>query len=153
MVVASLFAVDHFYQGRRYAHAPFFTKSYRWARATTDARVGLVGTFLQYPLTGNDVSNHESFLDARTSDLQVAPPFRDCATWRRTVNRRRLDYVLVTTPGYPVASVATAPERAWTESDPAARLVLTDRTGSARAWLYRLHGPLDPAGCPSAPAG
>ena len=63
------------------------------------------------------------------------------------------DYVLVTTPGYPVASVATAPERAWTESDPAARLVLTDRTGSARAWLYRLHGPLDPAGCPSATAG
>ena len=153
IVVVAFFALQHVYQGRRYAHAPFLTKTYRWARDTTDARVGLVGVTLQYPLAGKDLSNHVSFLDARTHDLEFAPPIRDCATWRRTINRRRLDYVLITTQGYPLPAFGPAPERAWTETDPAARLVRTEKTGSAGAWVYRLHGRLDPAGCPSVPPG
>jgi hypothetical protein len=67
-----------------------------------------------------------------------------------TVNSKRLDYVLVTTPGYPVGQTSTAREQRWTATDPAARLVLTERDRNARAWLYQLRGRLDPSACPTA---
>ena len=151
VIVGGLLSLQTFYLDRRYTNAPFLTKSYVWARDAEDERVGLVGTFLQYPLTGNDISNRVQYLDQRTSDHDPSTSIVDCTSWRRTLNRERLDYVIVTTPGFPIESTAPAPQRAWTEDDPAARLVLTDKEGEARAWLYELNGRLDPSTCPPVP--
>jgi hypothetical protein len=150
LLVGALFALQHFYVDHRYRNAPYLPNTFRWARTVHDARIGIVGTLLQYPLTGNDASNHEEILENRTSDLD-AKPIKDCVTWRETVNRKRLDYVLVTTGGYPVGQTATPREQGWTATDPAARLLLTDRDGKGRrAWLYQVQGPLDPSACPAA---
>ena len=129
------------------APRPYLANTFVWARNARDERIGLVGTVLHYPLTGNDISNHVETLELRTSDL-AATRIRDCATWRETVNRKQLDYVLVTTGGYPVGQTSTAREERWTATDPAAWLVLTDRDGKARAWLYQVQGRLDPSACP-----
>jgi hypothetical protein len=149
LLVGGLLALQHFYVDHRYRDAPYLANTFEWARNTRDERIGVVGTVLQYPLTGSDSSNHVEILELRTSDL-AATPIRDCETWRETVNRERLDYVLVTTGGYPVGQTSTARAQRWTATDPAARLVLTDRDGKARAWLYQLQGRLDPSACPSA---
>jgi hypothetical protein len=148
LLVGGLFALQHFYVDHRYRDAPYLTNTFGWARNARDERIGLVGTILQYPLTGNDISNHVEILEDRRSDLE-ATPIRDCATWRETVNRERLDYVLVTTRNYPIARASTAREQRWTATDPAARLVLTDREKGGSAWLYELRGRLDPSACPS----
>jgi hypothetical protein len=149
LLVGGLLALQHFYVDHRYRDAPYLANTFEWARNTRDERIGVVGTVLQYPLTGSDSSNHVEILELRTSDL-AATPIRDCETWRETVNRERLDYVLVTTGGYPVGQTSTARAQRWTATDPAARLVLTDRDGKARAWLYQLQGRLDPSACPRA---
>jgi hypothetical protein len=152
IAVGGLLALQHLYLERRYVNAPFMTKTYRWAQANSDERIGLVGTFLQYPLTGKQISNHVGYLDDRTGGLQYSEPIADCASWRRAVNRERLGYVVITSPGFPLPVAPTAREKGWTETDPAAELVRTDRMGKSSAWLYRLHGRLDPASCPKPPA-
>lgn len=148
IAVGGLLALQHAYLDRRYVNAPFMTKTYRWAQAHGDERIGLAGTFLQYPLTGKQISNHVGYLDDRTGGLQYSEPIADCASWRRAVNRERLGYVVITTPGFPLPVAPTAREKGWTETDPAAELLRTDRMGKSSAWLYRLHGRLDPATCP-----
>jgi hypothetical protein len=152
IIVVGLLSLQHVYLERRYVDSPFMTRTYRWAQAHDDVRIGLVGTFLQYPLTGKRISNHVQYLDNRTGDLQKPGPMRDCATWRRAVNRQHLGYVVITSTGFPLAVSPTAREQVWTETDPAAQLVRTDRMGRSRAWLSRLHGRLDPARCPKTPA-
>jgi hypothetical protein len=147
LFIGGLFALQHFYVDHRYRNAPYLAKTFAWAGNVHDKRIGLVGTVLQYPLTGDDDSNYVEILEHRTSDLE-ATPIKDCVTWRETANRARLDYVLVTTPAYPIRKVSTAREQGWVSTDPAARLVLTDHDGKATAWLYRLQGPLDPSTCP-----
>ncbi len=120
VVFVALLVLQGFYVSRRYADAPFFPKTYRWARDQHGKRIGLVGTFLQYPFTGNRVSNHVQYLAERRSDLESSTTITTCRAWRRAVDRQDLDFVIVTTPGYPVAGGLAAPERSWTESDPRA---------------------------------
>jgi hypothetical protein len=148
LLVGGLFALQHFYVDHRYRNAPTFARTFAWARNAHDERIGLVGTVSQYPLTGNDISNYVEILEHRTSDL-VATPIRDCVTWRDTVNREQLDYVLVTMQTYP-ASAPAAREQRWTATDPAAKLVVKGGHGRTRAWLYQVVGSLDPSACPKA---
>ncbi len=43
-------------------------------------------------------------------------------------------------------------EADWTRSDPAAHLMIEDSNPGTHAWLFRIDGKLDPAGCPAPPA-
>jgi hypothetical protein len=149
LLVGGLFALQHFYVDHRYRDSPYLTNTFRWARNARDERIGLVGTVLQYPLTGNDISNQVEILEHRTSDLE-ATPITDCATWRETVNRKRLDYVLVTTSEFSFEHTSTTRGQRWTATDPAAELVLKEGHGKMGAWLYRVRGRLDPSACPRA---
>jgi hypothetical protein len=144
-----LLALQHFYLERRYANAPALTGSYAWARDERDERIGVSGTIFQYPLTGNDISNHVEYLQRRASHLEPLA-IDDCRMWRQAVNRARLDFVLVTTPRFSVGVPAPAREHAWIDNDPGAELVLTDGQSAAGAWIYRLRGRLDPSNCPTA---
>ena len=146
-LLSGVAALDSFYVGRRYADSPYLTNVYRWAQHVEHKRIGYFGTTLQYPLTGKDVSNHVQYIEHRTSELE-ATKITTCPAWRSEINRERFDFVLVTTPGFPVLSSGNAPQIGWTQTDPHARLVTADRSNGARALLYEITGPMNPATCP-----
>ena len=149
VIAVVLLALQHFYLERRYAHAPVLTASYAWARDERDERIGVSGTIFQYPLTGNDVSNHVEYLQRRASHLEPLT-IVDCRMWRDAVNRAQLDYVFVTSPRFSLGVPGPAREHAWIDNDPGAELVLTDGPSAEGAWIYRLRGHLDPSTCPPA---
>ena len=141
---AEQYALSH-----RYRHIQPMVSIYRWAQGVHNARIAIVDVSLQYPLYGKDLSNHVQYLAVRHAN-GVSEPIRDCRSWRRAVNKGRYQYVVAATPGFPFANKAPAVEAAWTRSDPAAHLLLTDSASGAHAWLFEIRGALDPDGCAAA---
>jgi hypothetical protein len=138
--------VQRHYDDRRYADFEPMPRTASWARGVEDARIGIVGFFIQYPLLGRDLSNEVDYV-ARHGPHGAFTRIRDCREWRRALNDGRYDYVVTTPFNYPGNVSSGQPDEAgWTGSDPAARLVLRERGAVS---LYRLDGPLDPAGCPA----
>lgn len=126
--------------------------AYRWARDTTDARIGIVGTtagFLQYGLYGTDLSNRVVYLGEKgPHGAYNAIP--TCSAFRTAVNDADLDY-LVTAPflnflhtDEPVPS----PEAAWLRGDPAAQPIKRDDGVT----VWRINDKLNPAACGAANA-
>lgn len=124
-----------------------------WAffRGVHHARVGIVGTFggfFSYPLYGLDTSNRVQYI-AHHGPHGSFTPITNCAEWRTAVDAGHFRY-LVTTPArdpwHPKA-LYPSPEGAWTESDPAAHVVLRIRAKGQQIILFRLRGSLDPSGC------
>jgi hypothetical protein len=129
-------------------------RSQMWAlfRGVHGARVGVVGTyggFFAYPLFGLDDSNRVSYL-ARRGPHGSLSAITSCPAWRVAVNAARLDY-LVTTPGrdpWHPHTVPPSPERGWTATDPAVRVVFSRSAGGQPITVFRIQGPLDPHRCP-----
>jgi hypothetical protein len=131
--------VHDVYLRNRYADSQYLTSAYRWARTVHHERIAIVGTPLQYPLYGNDLSNYVQYVGRRGSHGSFFP-ITTCRGWRRALSAGRYDYV-VTAPN---PLIHTRPiEALWTESDPAATVELRD----GYATLFRLGASLDPAGC------
>lgn len=141
------------YVALRYRTDPFLPRIYTWAQGVQHQRIGVVGTNLQYPLTGPHQSNRVQYLGRRGGDGSFGP-YRTCRAWRAAINDGRYGWVLVAPLGFPVAGPGHDPETRWTASDPGAHLVTRDRiiTGAV-AGLYRIDRPLDPATCPRGAAG
>jgi hypothetical protein len=117
-----------------------------------DARIAIVGTFLQYPLAGKDSSNFVQYL-AQRNDNGSSAPIKQCSDWRRALNRGKYDFVVVTTSSFPFPTKVPTPQVGWTARDPAASLVLHEAVpnvtvGSAQAWVYEIKGRMDPSTCP-----
>jgi len=143
----------HYLRGR-YAYRPGVSRlAPVWAffRTVHDARVGLVGTyggFFAYPLYGLDDSNHVQYIAAHHAHGSFTP-ITSCEQWRAAVDAGHFRY-LVTTPGrdpWRPKTLSPSPEGSWTGSGPAAEKVLTVRAERQQITVYRLRGPLDPAGC------
>lgn len=159
MVLAILAAVLGYFGQRsyfrhRYAYQPgisHLAPVWAYFRGISHARVGLVGTyggFFAYPLYGRLDSNRVVYLGHRGPHGSFTP-IRTCRGWRAAVNAQHLD-LLVTTPArdpWHPRRLTPSPERAWTASDPAARIVFQAATGSQPATVFALSGPLRPAGC------
>jgi hypothetical protein len=137
------YAVQHHYLQRRYRVAsaadPARNALFLWAQTVSHSRIALYGTLEQYPLFGALVTNRVDYLGARIGDGDYRP-IASCAAWRTAVDRARAQFVVMT-PG----PTGTAP-LSWTQSDPAARLILTPGTSAA---VFALSGPLDPRTCPA----
>ena len=124
-----------------------------WAQFRTihDARVGIVGTFggfFSYPLSGLDDSNRVQYLAQRGPHGSFTP-IATCARWRAQVNTAHLDY-LITTPArdpWHPRVLSRSPEGTWTSGDPAAQPVYRADALGQPIVVYRIRGPLDPAGC------
>jgi hypothetical protein len=140
VVLAGGFGLQELYLRERYAHTRPLPNIYRWARDVENARIAVVGTVVQYPLYGTDLSNHVQYIGVR-KDHGTYKPIEDCVTWRKTLNAGHYGYVV--TAANPLFLDDTPPEERWTSRDPAASLIVRDRASS----LFRLDGRLDPAGC------
>ncbi len=121
--------------------------AYRWARDTSDARIGLAGTtagFLSYGFYGTDLSNRVVYLgeEGPHGAFNAIPT---CAAFRAAVNAADLDYLVTAPflnfihPGDPIPS----PEASWLRGDPAAAPI--NRDGPITVW--RIDGRLDPSAC------
>jgi hypothetical protein len=144
----------HYLRGR-YAFSPgvsYLAKVWAFFRHVHRARVGIVGTFggfFSYPLFGVDDSNRVQYVahrGARGSFTAVGT----CSSWRAAVNAGHFTYLVITPardPWHPKA-LGPSPERAWTGSDPAARVVFHRRAGGQPIVVYELRGALDPSACP-----
>jgi hypothetical protein len=119
----------------------------RWAAERKNAEIGVAGSsgaFYQYPLYGRDLSNSVQVLGVETENggFEAA---RKCRQWRRIVNAGNYGW-LVISPDLDLnrpAVVGKSPEIKWVLGDRNA--VYSRRKGNV--WVFRLTGPLDPAGC------
>jgi hypothetical protein len=136
---------DRYQDGGRF----HLNTAFRWANGVSDARIGVGGTsgaFYQYGLYGRDVSNHVQYIGQPGADGNFTE-IKDCRSWRQAVNDGDYDY-LVTTPGLDLNKPdqpLPSPEGAWARTDPAAVPIAHD----GEIEVFRLTGPLDPAGCPA----
>jgi hypothetical protein len=142
------------YLRARYVYRPSVSHlSGVWAffRKVHHARVGLVGTygeFFSYPLTGIDDSNRVVYIAAHGPHGSFSP-ITSCRQWRSAVNAGHFRY-LVTTPErdfWRPARLRAAPEAAWTNRDPGARLLFRRRAGGQTISVFELREPLDASLC------
>ena len=112
---------------------------YAWAARVHGARIALAGSYLQYLLYGEDLSNRVQYV-GRPGPHGAYSEILDCREWREALLDGRYDYVVTV----PVTAGAPEPVQAgWTRTDPAAKQVL----GAAGQAVFRIEGPLHPAAC------
>lgn len=119
----------------------------RWAAGRHGARIAVAGSaggFYQYPLYGRDLSNRVQYVgvEGANGGFEALPK---CREWREALNAGNYDW-LVVTPKLDLnrpAIVSSSPEIKWVLGDPNA--IFSRRKGNV--WVFRLTGPLDPAGC------
>jgi hypothetical protein len=133
----------------------------RWAKPTSNLRIGVAGTsgaYNQYGFYGDDVDNYVQYVGRHLPEADFQA-IESCPAFRQAVNDGNFDY-LITTPELDLNNPATAsasPERGWVKNDPAVEEILH----SARVSVFRINGPLTPGSCvegsrrgpPSQPGG
>jgi hypothetical protein len=155
-LLATGFGLQQLYLRDRYVNAAPMPKIYEWARDVHDERIAVVGTDLQYPLYGKDLSNHVQYV-GEPRPHGAFSPFRDCPSWRRALNAGHYSYVVISTRR-DNASGQPQREDVWTSADPAIEVVQRENAraifrGNERISLYRVKGHLDPSECDSLAAG
>jgi hypothetical protein len=119
----------------------------RWAKPTSDLRIGVAGTsgaYNQYGFYGDDVDNYVQYVGRHLPEGDFRA-IESCPAFRAAVNEGDYDY-LVTTPELDLNDPSTArpsPERGWVSGDPAVGEVVR----SGRVAVFRIDGELSPSGC------
>ena len=123
---------------------------WRWADHVHDQRIAMSGTFgwfFGYPLYGSEDSNKVVYLGQRGSHGAFTM-IHSCEAWRKALNAGHFHYVVVTAKRTMwTRRLSYAPEGSWTRTDPAATPVFDHKHGRWAVQVYRLSGPLNPAGC------
>jgi hypothetical protein len=154
IVIAGYPLQRHYLRGR-YTYQPnvsYLARVWDLFRTVHNERVGVVGTFggfFAYPFYGLDLSNRVSYVAQRGPHGSFTP-ISTCARWRAQLNTDHLNY-LITTPArdpWHPSVLRPSPETSWTATDPAATPVFTEQALGQPIVVFRLRGPLDPAGCP-----
>ncbi len=148
LVAAAGYGEQRHYITHRYENSFGFQDlagALRWARDVRDSRIavaGIRGVFTQYPFYGTDLSNRVQWLGIRgPHDSYSRIP--NCREWRQAIDAGSYRYVVTTFDPYLPGDSHNTPEGRWTQSDPAAKVIVHD--GPVR--VFELRGPLDPNGC------
>ena len=142
------------YFAHRYGRAEDFRfqldDAVRWAKPTSNLRIGVAGTsgaYNQYGFYGDDVSNYVQYVGRHLPEADFRT-IENCPDFRRAVNDGHYDY-LITTPELDLntpSNASASPERGWVKNDPAVEEVVH----SGRVSVFRITGELSPAGCGAA---
>ena len=133
-------------------------KAYAFARRQHAKRIGIAGSgeiyFVQYRFYGADASNHVQYIGVPGPDgsYRLATT---CSQFRERVNAGRYDYLIVSryTEDSP-KSPYWFPIYAWVRRDPALRQLMAEpKTSPQPDYVFKVNGPLDPAGCGGAARG
>jgi hypothetical protein len=148
VVIAGGYVAERHYLKNRFEDAgqsQDLTSALRWANDTRDARIaigGIRGVFTQFPFYGTDLSNQVQWLGER-GPHDAFNRIPDCRQWRETINVGHYTHVVTTFDPYLPGTMRNSPEGRWTQSDPNARVVVSQ--GPVR--VFQITGPLNPAGC------
>jgi hypothetical protein len=145
VAVAIGYPVQRHYLESRYSDPTFTTPglnaAFAWANDISDSRIATTST-RQYPLFGNDLSNHVQFIGEETSHGGFLAP-ATCRAWREELNEGDYDYAVTTRdrlePGQPPYPDQTR----WTEGTGAKPILKKPPTV-----VFQLEGELDPSACP-----
>jgi len=122
-------------------------KAVQWAKPTSGLRIAVAGTsgaYNQYGFYGDKVDNYVQYVGRHLPEADFRA-IETCAAFRQAVNDGDYDY-LITTPELDLnnpADASPSPERGWVKNDPALQEVLH----ASRVSVFRVNGPLSPAGC------
>jgi hypothetical protein len=148
VVIAGGYVAERHYLENRFEDAgqsQDLTSALRWANDIRDARIaigGIRGVFTQFPFYGTDLSNQVQWLGER-GPHDAFNRIPDCRQWRETINAGRYTHVVTTFDPYLPGTMRNSPEGRWTQSDPNARVVVSQ--GPVR--VFQITGPLNPGGC------
>jgi hypothetical protein len=145
LVVAGGWKAQDIYFDERYTDpASPLAAAYDWTRNLEDARIGIVGFYLQSPLLGEDLSNHVQYVGRDGGDGEFRS-VASCAEWREELARGGYDYVATAPFNFPWGATNDQypREARWTETDPAA--LRLGRSGTVA--IFRLMGEPDPSSC------
>ncbi|MEA2474952.1 MAG: hypothetical protein QOE06_2867 [Thermoleophilaceae bacterium] len=136
-------AQDIYFRERYTDPASPLAGAYRWARPVRDARIGIVGFYLQSPLLGEDLSNHVQYVGHDGGDGNFRSVV-SCSEWRTELARGRYDYVIAAPFNYPWGASDRYPREArWTETDPSARRI----QANGPVAIFKLSGAPNPTTC------
>jgi hypothetical protein len=119
----------------------------RWAKPTSDLRIGVAGTsgaYNQYGFYGDELTNYVQFVGRNLPEADFRA-IESCPAFRAAVNDGDYDY-LVTTRALDLNDPSRArpsPERGWVSGDPA----VTEVVRAGRVAVFRIDGDLTPSGC------
>jgi hypothetical protein len=144
---------EQHYAGVRYTRLPGLkpvARLWAWARTVRDQRIALAGTwgwYFGYPVFGPDDSNRVVYMGDHGSHGSFTL-IRSCREWRRAIDAGHYRYIVTSgARAMWTGSVTPSPEDSWTRSDPAVVRISPPRVASRVLDIYRVTGPLDPAGC------
>ncbi len=145
LVVAGGARAQRTYLENRYAN-PGFTvagldAAFKWVRSISAARIATTAT-RQYPLLGTDLTNRVQFVGLHRPNAGFVRA-TTCPAWRRALNDGDYDFVVASRDRIKPGQPPFPPEAAWTESDPAATVVLR----VPPTVVFKIDAPLDPAAC------
>jgi hypothetical protein len=131
IVVVAGYPVGNAYLRHRYTN----TRLWAWARTAHHARIAVVGSAAQYPLTGLDLSNRVEYLGRRGRAGSFAS-YRDCPRFRSALRAGNYDYLVAGTEKW---DLEPAPEQRWEAHDPAVTPILHDRREGLDSTLFRIN--------------
>jgi hypothetical protein len=127
-------------------------QAYAFARKLHDTRIGIAGSgeifFGQYGFYGTDASNYVQYIGVPgpKGGYRLAT---SCRQFRRRINAGDYDYLIVSqyTQDSPDAPY-WYPIYAWIKNDPNLEQIIEEPDVTPEPdWVFRVKGPLDPAGC------
>lgn len=147
------YAEHHYTDGRLFLQGGGPSKMFEMAREWKGKRIGMAGSgaifFSQYGLYGADRSNYVQYVGVE-SDRGTYRLATTCEQFREKINEGNFDYLVTTqyTQDSPDAK-NRFPVRAWIKDDPAVREINFEDEDymSQPAWVYEIHGKVDPDGC------
>ena len=118
----------------------------RWASSVHNARIGVSGVILNYALYGSHLSNDVSFIGTRGNHYLYSD-IATCAAWRKAINADKLQFVVTTQ----FLAFHTPPAVHWTQTDPAAKLVTSEKSITADGYqltqVFSINRPMTMSGC------
>jgi hypothetical protein len=148
-VLAGAHVGDRYLEARYTTDTPAFARSspfmelFRRVRTLHDQRIGYVWMEADFPLYGDDLSNHPRYVGI-SGPHGAFRDARSCREWRTAVNNDKLD-LLVVAPLSTAPFVGPPPMLEWTEG--AAGVAPEFRIDDIH--VYRVTGLLDPDACPA----
>ncbi len=145
--------VDHHYTNPRlFLGGGGPKRAYTFARRQHDKRIGIAGSgeifFGQYGYYGADLSNYVQYIGVPGPNgaYRLATT---CSQFRRRVNAGNYDYLILSR--YTEDSRTSPywyPIYAWVKTDPALKLIIAEPHATPEPdYVFKVNGPLDPAGC------
>ena len=139
------YAYQRHYLQERYEHVSFsvpgLNMAFEWANDKSDVRIATTST-RQYPLFGNDLSNHVQFVGEEKPYGGFEAP-SSCRRWRELLNEGDYDYVVASLDRFEQGKPPLPPQAGWTVA-PETEIIIQEPP----TVVFQLNGPLDPDGCP-----